>query len=494
MYTVRQSSRAVLVFGLIGVLSGYAWAAGRSDTNGSSREFNKHHSRVSRHEANVQTSNVGLERASKLIGEPVRGSDGKKLGTIYDVVLTPDLNSVSYVALVRDGAFGLNRELYAVPWSAFHEGVGNRYYLPITLSQLEAKQTFKEGYWPTVASSDWATTCSATPADQTATRIDRRDIRDRRVSKLIGTNVRDVHNVRSGDIKDVMISADTGQIAYTIITHGGLFGLGAKYSAVPPTAINLQPGRRVATLTVDRNTLIANSFSPMRWPDLSSPSFEQRTAALYSTRQGGTVLGYVPPQSSVNAEPKEEGKVSKAPAARSTEPSKEYEGSALGYQAPAPTRDYEELSEVSPSSGVLGFNPDRVRTIEGIVVDTGKLGGRAASAGMLALRLKTADDKIITVNLGPRDYVSRQNFYIVDGDHIAVTGADVTIQGRPVFLATQIKSDGQTLALRDSSGHPLWLRSGSTNANERANVTTPMSEEESSMNMDRAPEHAQPCP
>ncbi len=432
-----------------------------------------------RHEINAPGSTT-LERASHLIGHTVKGSDGKILGRVYDIVLTPDLNSVSYVALSRGGAFGLGNELYAVPWSAFSIGPGNTYFLPITENRLMSMKGFKEAYWPAGPSAGWVTGAGnvGTSTDQPITRDENRDVQHRRASKLIGTNVKDAQGRGSGNIRDFIIEKDTGQVAYSIVSYGGVLGLGNKYAAVPPAAINIDLQRHVARLTVDRSTLVANSFSPMRWPDLSSPTFEQRVATLYGTQPpSGAILGYVPPEqnvpeSSVNVQPKAK--------MHGTKESKCEQGSALGYQAPAPAREYQAPAAVTPAPGTATFNPADVRTIEGTVVDTGKLGG-AASPGMLALRLKTADDRIVTVNLGPRDYISKQNFYIVDGDRIAVTGAQMTMNGRPMFVATDIRSDGQVLRLRDHNGQPLWLQPPSTHAeeNEGVSAATHMPEESS---------------
>jgi sporulation protein YlmC with PRC-barrel domain len=474
MSTVRQSSRAVLVLSLIGVLSGYAWAAGRSDIPRSSGEFNTNQNQMSRHDLNTQGSDVALQRASKLIGSNVKSSDGKNLGTIYDIVLTPDLNSVSYIALSRDGAFGLNRALYAVPWSALKMGVGNTYYLPITVSHLEATEGFKEAYWPSSPARGWitadATKEGTEPIYQGTTREQSRDVQNRRVSKIIGINVKDTHGTMSGDVKDMVIAGDSGQVVYTIVSYGGTFGLGARYAAVPAAAIDIQPRRGVAVLRTDRNTLVAGSFSPMQWPDLSSPAFEQRIAALYGTQPSGAVFGYVPPEGNMKTEPK----------AKTHEPAKEYEGSALGYQPPMDT------------SEALTFDPANVRTIEGTVIDVGKSGAGAPGSNLLALRLKTADDKIVTVNLGPRDYISKQNFYVVNGDRITVTGSELTVGERPTFLATEIRSDGQILRLRNPSGHPLWLEPAPSHVNESEGMgyVPP----ESSADVSRTPEHVQKCP
>ena len=270
------------------------------------------------------------------------------------------------------------------------------------------------------------------------------------MSHILGTKVKDPQGTSSGHIRDFVFARDTGQIKYTIVSYGGVFGIGSRYAAVPPTDIELQPGQKLARLSVDHSALVASSFSPMRWPDLSSPSFEQRTARLYGIQPGGAVLGYVPPESNVTVEPR----------ANVHNP--------VPQQTPAPTPEYNAPTAIPPSAGTMTFNPSEVKTIEGTIVDTGRL--RMVGPGMLGLRLKTAGGRIVLVNLGPRDYISHQDFMVVDGDHVAITGADATIGGRPVFVATQVSRAGHVLKLRDSSGHPLWLQA--TSADENAGVGT----------------------
>ena len=287
----------------------------------------------------TEGSDVTLHRASKLIGSTVKSSDGENLGTIYDIVLTPDLDSVSYIALSRGGAFGLGRSLYAVPWSALKTGVGNNYYLPITVSHLEATEGFKEAYWPSSPTRGWLTAASTTegmgPVYRGPTREESREVQNRRVSKIIGTNVTYTDGNKGGNVKDMVISRDSGQVVYTIVSDGGTFGFGAKFAAVPSSAIDLQMERGVAIVSASRNTVIANSFSPRQWPDLSDPAFEQRVAVLYGTQPSGTILGFVPPESDVKTEPK--AKIHES--TKACPSAKQHEGSALGYQPPMESSD-----------------------------------------------------------------------------------------------------------------------------------------------------------
>src|SRR4030042_2358131 len=91
---------------------------------------------ISRQEMPSQSSDLMLRRASNLIGSKVVSPQGRTLGTIYDIVLTPDYSTASYVAVSRGGLFGIGNNLYAVPWSAIRMGATDTHYLPIEEEQL----------------------------------------------------------------------------------------------------------------------------------------------------------------------------------------------------------------------------------------------------------------------------------------------------------------------------------------------------------------------
>jgi sporulation protein YlmC with PRC-barrel domain len=427
MSKLQQPIRVVLSLGLIGVLSGYAWAAGRSDVQRNERPTSSAGRISSRQEMVSPESGAVLEKASKIIGSPVKGSDGKTLGKIHDIVLTPDLAAVSYVALSRGGFFGIGRTLYAVPWSTLQTGVDGTFYLPTTEERFLMRPGFKNAYWPVNASDrGWVreTTTNPGAAYRAPTREESQSVQYRRVDCIFGSDVKDAMGSKVGDIRDFIIVRDTGQVTYDIVSLGGFWGLGSKYSAVPWVAVNLQPQRHVATLMVDRHVVEANAFPPTQWPDLSSPAYAQRIDRLYNVQPSGVALGYVPaqPQSSAGAE-----------------------NPARGTPSPATP---------SPSAANL-------QTIKGTVINTMNLAGRGIGLEEMGLRLRTDQNNTITVQLGPRDYLDQQNFHVANGDSVTVTGKPIQVGQQSIFQATQVEKNGQILSLRNTEGQPLWLPASS---------------------------------
>jgi hypothetical protein len=268
-------------------------------------------------------------------------------------------------------------------------------------------------------------------------------VQHQRVSKLIGMNVKDPQGKTTGDIRDMVIDLNTGQIAYNIVSFGGFFGVNPEYAAVPSGAITLQPSRNVARLNVDSRTLRANAFAPSQWPDLSDPSYARRIDQIYGVTPG-VALGYVPPTEST------------APARMETP----------GARATAP----EERATVPEERAAISFNPANVHTINGTVMDVGKFLPAQAGLEGLQLRVKADDGKTYIAFLGPRDYITQHNFLIASGDRVTVTGADAKIGSRSVLLASQIKSNDQSLQLRDVNGKPLWTEAGAATTDQSTNM------------------------
>ena len=447
MHTTTLLTRGVLLASLVVLLLGYGPTADQR-TSKAANEYSSAET-ASPPSAAMIAEDSTLKRASRVKDAKVKSPQGETLGTIHDLVLTPDLNHVSYIVLSTGGIFGLGANLHAIPWSAVSPGLNDTFIVPVSKQQLKQSRGFRAAYWPNSAERGWLIQ-GTEPAYRGQTMEESRMVQERRFTRIRGTEVRDVEGRDAGSIKDMIIAMEDGRIQYTIVSTGGLFGLGAKYAAVPQASITLQPERNLARIDVDRTVLEANSFSPNQFPDLSNPAYAQRLDVAYAPVTGSTALGYVPA----------------APAQRpATRP------------APTPPPAGEPARAAPPALGLAEpveaeltgtFNPASIKTIEGTVVDTGKFKVAGTGPDLLWLRVRTDDGQIVTVNLGPRGYVAAQDFYIVRGDRLHLTGSDVTttVAGKHVFLPTEITYNSQVLRLRSATGTPLWEGQG-------ARATTP---------------------
>ena len=78
-----------------------------------------------------------------------------------------------------------------------------------------------------------------------------------RSDQLIGASVVNSRDERLGSIEDLVISPQTGRIAYLVIGHGGLFGIDEKYTPVPWQDFKSASGTNLLVLTVTKAALEA---------------------------------------------------------------------------------------------------------------------------------------------------------------------------------------------------------------------------------------------
>jgi sporulation protein YlmC with PRC-barrel domain len=91
---------------------------------------------------------------------------------------------------------------------------------------------------------------------------------DRRASQLIGMDVRSPQDENLGEIKDLVINTQTGNVEYVALAHGGFLGLGRDLYAYPLDAFQFAPDRRDRlVLNVTREQLKqAQGFDSNDWP------------------------------------------------------------------------------------------------------------------------------------------------------------------------------------------------------------------------------------
>jgi sporulation protein YlmC with PRC-barrel domain len=98
-----------------------------------------------------------------------------------------------------------------------------------------------------------------------------------RASKIIGTDVKDSYGEKLGDIKELVLNPESGQVVYAVVSYGGAFGVGDKLFAVPWNALHWAHDKENYVLNVDKGTLKkAPGFDKDHWPDSASKWDQQR--------------------------------------------------------------------------------------------------------------------------------------------------------------------------------------------------------------------------
>ena len=101
------------------------------------------------------------------------------------------------------------------------------------------------------------------------------------------------------------------------------------------------------------------------------------------------------------------------------------------------------------------YNPDTCDSVSGEVISVTKMTPSKGMGSGVHLQLKT-DKGTVSVHLGPAWYIDRLDAQIGKGDTIEVKGSRVTVGGKPVIIAAEVKKGDATLKLRDDSGIPVW--------------------------------------
>jgi sporulation protein YlmC with PRC-barrel domain len=272
-----------------------------------------------------------LEKAKDLIGAKIFNERGEQLGTIADVVLTPDRGGINYVVVAHGGAWGVADKYFAVPWSqfGFRPGENGKTFVlkGVSKADLDRAPGFDKKHWPALANENWlgserspgmapsagmmpqGSASMPSPAERGTGRNPRygaaqpTDIQHLRLSKLFGTMVRDAQNENIGKLNNAMIDMNQGKLAYGIVAarHGSL-GRDKDFVAVPWSVLDWtsQPG--VAKVNVDRQTLASLAFSRDNFPNFADPQYSRQLSERFHAMPYWETpsLGFIPGQDDQN--------------------------------------------------------------------------------------------------------------------------------------------------------------------------------------------------
>lgn len=402
----------------------------------------------------TEATTPNLERANELIGARVVNDRQERLGTIEDVVLTPDRTAVSYVVLSHGGVWGFGGKYFAVPWSHFEVRPRDNVMVlrNVNPADLENAEGFDKDNWPATAQENWLGRDTTDEPERTAgdvpryedsgpykaqpesesftTRSDRpdspgvaepaakADIKHRRLSELVGLTIKNEQGEELGELEDIVIDVHEGKVAYAVLSmRSGFLGLNKELAAVPWSSFEIIPRLGTARLNADKETLRAIAFDADEFPDLEDREYSRQIHERFDATPYWEAYGFVP------------GREAERP-----EPSPWKEGG-----------EYDSL-----------FNPNAVRTLHGTIASVGTFRLEGTDVEGLRLRVKTDDGKTVTVHAGPRPYVERQNISLHYGDEVTIMGSPAKVGWRDVIVASQIKKGEDTLELRTKEGKPRW--------------------------------------
>jgi sporulation protein YlmC with PRC-barrel domain len=93
------------------------------------------------------------------------------------------------------------------------------------------------------------------------------------VGRLCGADVLDPAGEKLGTITEVMLDTGSGGVAYAVLSHGGLLGVGEKLFAVPFRRLAIDALAGTVATDLDSATLDAlPGFDKDAWPTAADPS------------------------------------------------------------------------------------------------------------------------------------------------------------------------------------------------------------------------------
>jgi sporulation protein YlmC with PRC-barrel domain len=120
--------------------------------------------------------------------------------------------------------------------------------------------------------------------DVTEARKDlRRDLaQTHRAKTVIGMDVKNSKGEHLGKIHDLVLNFDHGDIAYVVISSGGLLGMGDTLHAVPWKALNLNSQADGFTLNIDQTAWEkAPTFKENDWPEVADREWNRQLESYY---------------------------------------------------------------------------------------------------------------------------------------------------------------------------------------------------------------------
>ena|ERR1700679_2563430 len=102
-------------------------------------------------------------------------------------------------------------------------------------------------------------------------------------SKLIGESVINQQNEDLGNIRELVIDAQSGRLAYAVLSFGGFLGMGTKLFAMPWGAFEFSATKNKLVLNVDKEKLkSAPGFEKdAKWPDFSDRAWGESVYSYY---------------------------------------------------------------------------------------------------------------------------------------------------------------------------------------------------------------------
>jgi sporulation protein YlmC with PRC-barrel domain len=229
--------------------------------------------------------------AESFMDDKVVNREGEDLGKFEDLMIDLADGKVAYAALSFGGILGMGSKLLAIPWRALSLRVHEHaFVLDIPKEDLKNAEGFDKYNWPVTNRRSLSTMYSYygyqpyweiettrgidLPRETESERLTRTTHNEDmdnfgflRASKIQGEKVFNRDGDDLGKIEDIMIDLQDGRIAYAVISHGGIIGIGSKHIPIPWRALSLRAHDYAFVVDIPKETLDkAEGLDKDKWP------------------------------------------------------------------------------------------------------------------------------------------------------------------------------------------------------------------------------------
>lgn len=107
-------------------------------------------------------------------------------------------------------------------------------------------------------------------------------------ASLAGDRVVNARGESLGRLEHLMLDVPSGRVAYAVLAHGGVLGIGEKLFAIPWDAFTLDAEHKRFVLDIDRDRLDkAPGFDRDHWPEMGDAAWATQIHDYYGLRPAG---------------------------------------------------------------------------------------------------------------------------------------------------------------------------------------------------------------
>jgi sporulation protein YlmC with PRC-barrel domain len=370
-------------------------------------------------------------KASHLVGCAVIDSKSKSLGHIQDVVLDVGNHRIAYAVLTFDKSVGLGEKCFVMPWRLIEVGrssAGDELHATLSLDRatLRAAPGFSRSEWPDMTEATWSEQVDSYYSSQNKSLPKKAGIvledsaLTNRVpshcllSKLYGTEVIDEHHRTLATAEDLVVDTGSAAVEGVLLSFGGDLGRGEQHALVPSES-----------LSVDKNGAFVLPCShaglkTMALKDGKLPVLNQNAWLTNARRL----------------------------CAKACKDALVRNGDVIP----------DDASTVRSAVFADSYDLASVQTVNGEITTIGSVQVGKSKEERVRLRIVVGEGREIIVYAAPATFEHQQALRLRAGNTIKVTGAPAKHCTHTVLMASDITSSGKTAKLRDSQGHPSWIK------------------------------------